>query len=105
MHIYMRDVGVLRRWYLPKVVKKAPGEGRPGRSQSQSSESSSSPVLHYIVALMATRHIAAWACSLKYESLPREVIQASIKSFYNWVGGAIGGSRHEATTIAVSVSS
>lgn len=32
--------------------------------------------------------------------MPSAVIQAAIRSFYNWAGCAIGGSRHPATTIA-----
>jgi aconitate decarboxylase len=51
---------------------------------------------------MATQHLATWACDLKYSDLPENVIQAAVRSFYNWVGCAIGGSRHPATTIAVS---
>ncbi|CZR70057.1 related to immune-responsive protein 1 [Phialocephala subalpina] len=49
---------------------------------------------------MATHHLAAWSCNLKYSDLPQPVIQAAVRSFYNWVGCAIGGSKHPATTIA-----
>jgi 2-methylcitrate dehydratase PrpD len=51
---------------------------------------------------MATQHLATWACNLKYSDLPENVIQAAVRSLYNWVGCAIGGSKHPATTIAVS---
>lgn len=50
---------------------------------------------------MATKHIAHWATNLEYKHLPAEVIEAAIKSFYNWTGCAIGGSDHEATRLAV----
>ncbi|KUJ13671.1 mmge/prpd family protein-like protein [Mollisia scopiformis] len=49
---------------------------------------------------MATHHLASWACSLKYSDMPQNVIQAAVRSFYNWAGCAIGGSKHPATTIA-----
>ncbi|KAE8443712.1 hypothetical protein EG329_001484 [Mollisiaceae sp. DMI_Dod_QoI] len=49
---------------------------------------------------MATHHLAAWACNLKYSDLPQNVVQAAVRSFYNWAGCAIGGSKHPATTIA-----
>lgn len=50
---------------------------------------------------MATRHLASWSCNLKYTDVPQNVVQAAVRSFYNWAGCAIGGSQHPATTIAV----
>ncbi|KAJ7051230.1 2-methylcitrate dehydratase [Mycena amicta] len=49
---------------------------------------------------MATERVASWAVNLTYSSLPPEVIQAAVNSFYNWVGCAIGGATHPATTTA-----
>jgi aconitate decarboxylase len=49
---------------------------------------------------MATRSVATWAVALQYQHLPREVVSAAVRSFYNWAGCAIGGSNHEATQIA-----
>lgn len=49
---------------------------------------------------MATRHIATWSHNLSYAGLPSPVIRAAIQSYYNFVGCAIGGSAHSATTIA-----
>ncbi|KAJ7226125.1 2-methylcitrate dehydratase [Mycena pura] len=49
---------------------------------------------------MATERIASWAVDLSYASLPPEVIQAAVNSFYNWVGCALGGAKHPTTTIA-----
>ena len=54
---------------------------------------------------MATYHLANWSHNLKYSDLPADVVQAAIRSFYNWAGCAIGGSTHPATTIAVSLTS
>jgi aconitate decarboxylase len=50
---------------------------------------------------MATQHLASWARGLEYGDLPADVVRAAVRSFYNWAGCAIGGSNHEATTIAV----
>ena len=50
---------------------------------------------------MATLRLASWAKSLEYADLPDEVVRAAVRSFYNWVGCAIGGSTHPATAIAV----
>lgn len=49
---------------------------------------------------MATAKLAQWAVNLSYSSLPPEVVQAAVRSFYNWAGCAIGGSSHETTTKA-----
>lgn len=49
---------------------------------------------------MATNHLASWSHDLQYSDLPSDVIQAAVRSFYNWAGCAIGGSNHPATTIA-----
>ncbi|CAL5871759.1 uncharacterized protein PFLUO_LOCUS6012 [Penicillium psychrofluorescens] len=49
---------------------------------------------------MATQVLANWAVGLKYASIPQEVTQAAVRSFYNWVGCTVGGSAHPATTIA-----
>lgn len=49
---------------------------------------------------MATEKVASWVVNLSYASLPPEVIQAAVSSFYNWVGCAIGGASHPTTTIA-----
>lgn len=49
---------------------------------------------------MATQQLASWATSLKYPSLPETVTTAASRSFYNWLGCALGGSRHKTTTTA-----
>ncbi|KAJ7451121.1 2-methylcitrate dehydratase [Mycena latifolia] len=49
---------------------------------------------------MATERVASWAVNLSYSSLPPEVIQAAVSSFYNWVGCALGGASHPTTTTA-----
>jgi hypothetical protein len=59
------------------------------------------PTSLFSISNMATNRLATWACSLQYSDLPADVIQAAVRSFYNWAGCAIGGSNHPATTIAV----
>ncbi|KAI1436855.1 2-methylcitrate dehydratase PrpD [Xylaria sp. CBS 124048] len=49
---------------------------------------------------MATLQLATWATNLKYEDLPASVVEAAVKSFYNWAGCAIGGSAQDAPKIA-----
>lgn len=49
---------------------------------------------------MTTQSLATWTSNLTYTSLPPSVIQAAIRSFYNWTGCTVGGSAHPATTIA-----
>jgi aconitate decarboxylase len=49
---------------------------------------------------MATNQLATWVVNLKYSDIPSNVITAAIESIYNWAGCAIGGSNHEAATIA-----
>ncbi|RMZ03394.1 hypothetical protein D0862_05684 [Hortaea werneckii] len=45
---------------------------------------------------MATKTLAAWACHLKPETLPSTVKHAAVRSLYNYLGCAIGGSHHPA---------
>lgn len=48
---------------------------------------------------MATQSLADWTSNLQYSDIPKPVIKAAVKSFYNWYGCAIAGSNHEAVTI------
>ncbi|OJD29430.1 uncharacterized protein BKCO1_8100020 [Diplodia corticola] len=49
---------------------------------------------------MATKQLAAWAQALRYDGLPLPVVDAAVRSFYNWAGCAIGGAHHPAAAIA-----
>ncbi|KAK1522452.1 uncharacterized protein CCOS01_10164 [Colletotrichum costaricense] len=49
---------------------------------------------------MATLSTATWIASLTYNDLPQGVKEAAVRSFYNWVGCAIGGSSHPTTLTA-----
>lgn len=48
---------------------------------------------------MATQFLADWASKLEFSDIPKPVIKAAVKSFYNWYGCAIAGSNHEAVII------
>ena len=50
---------------------------------------------------MATLRLAEWSTSLTYNDLPPAVTIAALRSFYNWLGCALGGSKHPTTTTAV----
>ncbi|RMY53090.1 hypothetical protein D0865_05441 [Hortaea werneckii] len=45
---------------------------------------------------MATKTLAAWACHLNSKTLPSTVKHAAVRSLYNYLGCAIGGSQHPA---------
>ncbi|KAH7049353.1 mmge/prpd family protein-like protein [Macrophomina phaseolina] len=49
---------------------------------------------------MATSALAVWAHALRYQALPHAVVDAAVRSFYNWAGCAIGGCQHPAAAIA-----
>lgn len=49
---------------------------------------------------MATKTLAHWATNLTSSSLPASVKQAAVRSLYNYIGCAIGGSNHPAVTKA-----
>ncbi|KAI7272795.1 hypothetical protein KC345_g7065 [Hortaea werneckii] len=45
---------------------------------------------------MATKNLATWACHLNPGTLPSTVKHAAARSLYNYLGCAVGGSRHPA---------
>ncbi|KAI0446459.1 2-methylcitrate dehydratase PrpD [Xylaria telfairii] len=49
---------------------------------------------------MATLQLASWATNLTYTDLTAPVIEAAVKSIYNWAGCAIGGYAQDAPRIA-----
>jgi len=49
-----------------------------------------------------TRTLARYLVSARYEDLPKQVRDESARTLLNWVGSAIGGSRHETVDIAIS---
>ncbi|KAI2608768.1 2-methylcitrate dehydratase PrpD [Hypoxylon fragiforme] len=53
---------------------------------------------------MATLTLATWSTNLTYLSLTPPVVDAAVKSIYNWAGCAIGGFAQAAPQIALNVS-
>ena len=51
---------------------------------------------------MTTLTLCEWVHNLRYDDIPPQVIEVAIRSIYNWLGCAIGGSQHEAVSIAIS---
>src|ERR1700761_3684287 len=50
---------------------------------------------------MATLRLAEWSTSLTYNDLPAAVVDAALRSFYNWLGCSLGGSDHPTTNTAL----
>jgi 2-methylcitrate dehydratase PrpD len=48
-----------------------------------------------------TKTLARYIISASYEKLPEKVRQEGVRTLLNWVGVAVGGSRHETVNIAV----
>ncbi|KAI1138537.1 2-methylcitrate dehydratase PrpD [Hypoxylon sp. FL0543] len=53
---------------------------------------------------MATLALASWATNLTYADLTTPVVDAAVKSIYNWAGCAIGGYAQDAPQIALNTS-
>ncbi|KAI1101226.1 2-methylcitrate dehydratase PrpD [Jackrogersella minutella] len=51
---------------------------------------------------MATLALASWATNLTYANLTAPVVDAAVKSIYNWAGCAIGGFAQDAPQIALN---
>jgi 2-methylcitrate dehydratase PrpD len=49
-----------------------------------------------------TRTLARYVVNAKYEELPAKVRKEGLRTLLNWVGVAVGGSRHETVEIAVA---
>ncbi|RMZ05980.1 hypothetical protein D0860_05740 [Hortaea werneckii] len=53
---------------------------------------------------MATQNLATWACHLNPGTLPSTVKHAAVRSLYNYLGCAIGGSQHPTVEKAYTTS-
>ena len=49
-----------------------------------------------------TKTLAGYIVSASYENLPETARKEGVRTLLNWVGVAVGGSRHETVNIAVS---
>jgi 2-methylcitrate dehydratase PrpD len=57
---------------------------------------SAAPAAHDV-----TRRLAAWAVSSRKEDVPAAVRREAVRTVLNWIGCAVGGSRHETVDIAI----
>ncbi len=48
-----------------------------------------------------TRELARWVVGSKFDAIPASVRQSGVRSMLNWMGCAVGGSRHETIDIAI----
>ena len=49
-----------------------------------------------------TRHLAKWVVDSKFADIPASVRQSGVRSLLNWMGCAVGGSRHETIDRAIA---
>jgi 2-methylcitrate dehydratase PrpD len=68
----------------------------PGRTETTSA--ATAPV----VPPPVTRTLARYLVSARSEDLPKQVRDESARTLLNWVGSALGGSRHETVDIAIA---
>ena len=50
----------------------------------------------------ATRQLARYLIAARPDDLPAPVRQEGVRTFFNWLGCAVGGARHEAVEIAIA---
>lgn len=95
-------VGLGKRFDHPALEPAPRAESPQGLSSlpSTATETARTPSGILATSTMATEKLAHWAVNLSYSSLPQNVVQAAVRSFYNWAGCAIGGSNHPTALIA-----
>ncbi len=49
-----------------------------------------------------TRQLAEWVVGSKFDAIPASVRQSGVRSMLNWMGCAVGGSRHETVDRAIA---
>src|SRR4051794_40225607 len=49
-----------------------------------------------------TRTLARWIVSSRREDVPASVRKEAVRTFFNYIGCAVGGSHHETVDIAIS---
>jgi 2-methylcitrate dehydratase PrpD len=69
---------------------------------TRAAESAPPPTPAAPVANDVTRTLARFIVEAKYDDLPPNVRKEGVRTLFNWVGVAIGGSHHETVDIAVS---
>jgi len=69
---------------------------------AQAAEAPPKPAEGGAPATGVTHTLARYLVGAKYDDLPANVCKEGVRTLFNWVGVAIGGSRHETVDIAVS---
>jgi 2-methylcitrate dehydratase PrpD len=73
-------------------------QARAGEAQTRASETTTTPPAPPPV----TRTLARYLVTARFDDLPQPVRAEAARTLLNWVGSALGGSRHETMDIAVS---
>jgi 2-methylcitrate dehydratase PrpD len=98
----MRQVG--RRSFMQVAAAIAAGSALPPEARA-AGEPAAAPRPGTAAAASAppvTHQLARWAVASRYEDLPANVRKEATRTLLNYVGVAVGGSRHETVDIAVS---
>jgi 2-methylcitrate dehydratase PrpD len=91
-----------RRTFLWASTAIAAGAAAPGfvaATESNSIKATTDP--SPTSSPEVTKTLARYIVSAGYENLPEKVRQEGVRTLLNWVGVAVGGSRHETVNIAV----
>src|SRR5688572_27066835 len=72
---------------------------RAGAAQTRASDTTSTPAA---APPPVTRTLARYLVTARFDDLPQPVRAEAARTLLNWVGSALGGSRHETMDIAVS---
>jgi 2-methylcitrate dehydratase PrpD len=74
-------------------------QARAGEAQTRASETTTTPPA---APPPVTRTLARYLVTARFDDLPQPVRAEAARTLLNWVGSALGGSRHETMDIAVS---
>jgi 2-methylcitrate dehydratase PrpD len=90
-----RFMGVSLAGLAGLSASAAAGEGVAAAEQKPADAS-------FQVGVDVTRRLAAWVVASKYEDLPGPVRKEAQRTLLNWMGCAVGGSRHETLDAALA---
>lgn len=73
-----------------------------GPSQASGTPAQSSPAAPVTAPKDVTRRLARYVVDARYDDLPANVRKEGVRTLLNWVGVAVGGSRHETVDVGVA---
>jgi 2-methylcitrate dehydratase PrpD len=91
-----------RRTMLTAAGLMAATVGSPSTGMAQSAPAPAAAPSPKAAPPEVTRVLARYIVDAKYDDLPANVRKEGVRTLLNWVGVAVGGSRHETVDIAVS---